>query len=76
MTLSLRALGSAALLAITASCKQLVLNFDDIAISNDHGCANSTLDATIVYHEIAVSNSFFTASVFNATKTAACSYVI
>ncbi|KAL6818343.1 hypothetical protein GGI42DRAFT_309820 [Trichoderma sp. SZMC 28013] len=76
MVVSLRILSSAVLMAVAASCKQLILNFDDIAISNDQGCANSTLDAFTTYHETLVSDAFGTARVFNATKTPACSSII
>ncbi|KAK4085088.1 uncharacterized protein Triagg1_78 [Trichoderma aggressivum f. europaeum] len=76
MLFSLRILSSAALMAVAAYCKQLILNFDDIAISNDNGCANSTLDAFTTYHDILVSDAFGTARVLNATKTPACNSFI
>ncbi|KAJ4854921.1 uncharacterized protein T069G_10479 [Trichoderma breve] len=76
MLLSVRILGSAALMAVTASCKQLILNFDDIAISNDNGCGNFTFGEFSVYHDIAVSDAFGTSRVFNATKTPSCNSVL
>ncbi|QYT02144.1 hypothetical protein H0G86_009151 [Trichoderma simmonsii] len=76
MPLSLRILGSAALMAVAASCKQLILNFDDLAISNDNGCGNFTFGEFSVYHDIAVSDAFGTSRVFNATKTPSCNSVL
>ncbi|KAF3076719.1 hypothetical protein CFAM422_001560 [Trichoderma lentiforme] len=76
MLLSLRILGSAALMAVAASCKQLILNFDDLAISNDNGCGNFTFGEFSVYHDIAVSDAFGTSTVFNATKTPSCNSVL
>ncbi|KAF3054661.1 hypothetical protein CFAM422_013367 [Trichoderma lentiforme] len=67
----LRTLSSAILLALVASGKQIILNFDDIAVSNDHGCANSTLIDTAPYHGIAIPGL-----VLNATKTPACSSLL
>ncbi|KKP07317.1 hypothetical protein THAR02_00514, partial [Trichoderma harzianum] len=75
MPLSLRILGSAALMAVAASCKQLILNFDDLTISNDNGCGNFTFGEFSVYHDIAVSDAFGTSSVFNATKTPSCNSI-
>ncbi|KAL7907582.1 hypothetical protein GGI35DRAFT_486652 [Trichoderma velutinum] len=69
--LFLRTLGSAVLLGTIASSKQIILNFDDIVISNDDGCVNSTLIDTSPYHGIAIPGL-----VLNATKTPACSSVL
>ncbi|KAL6816311.1 hypothetical protein V8C40DRAFT_269676 [Trichoderma camerunense] len=62
-------------MAVAASCKQLILNFDDLAISNDNGCGNFTFGEFLVYHDIAVSDAFGTSRVFNATKTPSCNSI-